>query len=45
MVEFTDDDYKIIFCSECEEIKEVEIGTWALEHGMCERCYCIYQGG
>jgi NMD protein affecting ribosome stability and mRNA decay len=38
-------DYEIIECSECGEEKQVEKGTWALEKGMCEQCYCIYQGG
>jgi hypothetical protein len=36
---------ELIECSECGEEKYVEKGTWALEKGMCEKCYCIYQGG
>lgn len=39
------EDYVTITCSECGEEKEVENGTWALDKGMCERCYCEYQGG
>lgn len=34
-----------IECKICDEDKFVEAGTWALHHGMCERCYCKYQGG
>lgn len=40
-----EDDYEWIDCSECDEHKAVEKGTWALDKGMCEHCYCIYQGG
>lgn len=40
-----DDDYVVIECSVCLEDKAVENGTWALENGMCEKCYCAYQGG
>jgi len=40
-----EDDFEIIECSECGEEKAVELGTWALDKGMCEPCYCIYQGG
>lgn len=39
------DDYEVIECSECNEEKAVEKGTWALDKGMCEQCYCEYQGG
>jgi hypothetical protein len=39
------EDYEIIECVVCEEEKEVEKGTYALAHNMCEQCYCIYQGG
>jgi hypothetical protein len=38
-------DYETIECLLCEEEKEVEKGTWALAKGMCEPCYCLYQGG
>jgi hypothetical protein len=38
-------DYEIIECSECNQEKSVEKGTWALDKGMCEQCYCEYQGG
>ena len=34
-----------IDCSECGEERWVETGTWALDKGMCETCYCAYQGG
>ena len=44
-VESYEDDYEIIECSECREYKPVEKGTWALDKGMCSRCYRIYQGG
>lgn len=40
-----DEDYEVIECSECWEEKAVEKGTWALSEGMCEQCYCEYQGG
>lgn len=40
-----DDEHEIIECSECGELKPVEKGTWALDKGMCEPCYCLYQGG
>ncbi len=33
-----------IICNVCEEEKDVEGGTWALSKGMCERCYCKYEG-
>lgn len=39
------EDYELIECCECGEEKWVEKGTWALEEGMCEPCYCEYQGG
>lgn len=39
------EDYELIECSECGEDKYVEKGTWALDKGMCEKCYCAYQGG
>ncbi|MFJ8247379.1 hypothetical protein [Peribacillus asahii] len=39
-----DDKYEVIECSECDEEKPVEKGTWALSNGMCEQCYCAYQG-
>lgn len=35
----------LIECSECDEEVWVKGGTWALAEGMCEQCYCIYQGG
>jgi hypothetical protein len=34
-------DYEEVECSECRELKDVEVGTWALDKGMCETCYCI----
>lgn len=34
-----------IECSACYMENDVEGGTWALEKGMCETCYCEYQGG
>lgn len=40
-----DEDYVVIECIECLEDKEVEKGTWALDKGMCEKCYCKYQDG
>lgn len=40
-----DDDYAVIECRECGEEKAVEKGTWALDKGMCEPCYCSCQGG
>jgi formylmethanofuran dehydrogenase subunit E len=40
-----DEEYELIECSECGEEKKVEKGTWALDKGICEPCYCIYQGG
>lgn len=40
-----EDDYEVIECSECNKEKSVEKGTWALDKGMCEQCYCEYQGG
>lgn len=40
-----EEDFEVIECSECGEEKPVEIGTWALEKGMCAQCYCEYQGG
>lgn len=39
------EEYVEITCEICGEEKEVEEGTWALEYGMCEPCYCEYQGG
>jgi hypothetical protein len=39
------EDTTLIKCRECFEWKEVENGTWALDRGMCETCYCAYQGG
>ena len=39
-----DEDYELIECTECGEEKLVEKGTWALDKGMCEQCYCKYQG-
>jgi formylmethanofuran dehydrogenase subunit E len=41
----TDEDHELIECSECGEEKAVEKGTYALEKGMCEQCYCFWQGG
>lgn len=40
-----EEEYEIIRCIECDKVKKVEKGTWALDKGMCEKCYCIYQGG
>lgn len=40
-----DDDHELIDCSVCGEEKLVEKDTWASEEGMCEQCYCAYQGG
>jgi len=37
------DDYEEIECSICGEEKRVEIGTWALDAGMCEPCYARNQ--
>jgi len=37
--------YELINCSECGKDKWVEEGTWALDKGMCEPCYCAYKGG
>jgi formylmethanofuran dehydrogenase subunit E len=37
--------YELINCVECGEDKYVEEGTWALDKGMCEPCYCAYEGG
>lgn len=34
-----------IECSACDEIKSVEVGTWALGKGVCEQCYALYQDG
>jgi len=34
-----------IECNNCDEEVFVENGTWALEAGLCEKCYCEYQGG
>lgn len=34
-----------IECKVCDKDKWVENGIWALHYGMCERCYCKYQGG
>lgn len=39
------EDVVLIKCSECLKQKYVEKGTWALDKGMCETCYCEYQGG
>lgn len=39
------EDYEPIDCRECGEYKPVEKGTWAIENGMCERCWCEYNGG
>ncbi|WP_026593024.1 hypothetical protein [Bacillus sp. UNC437CL72CviS29] len=33
-----------IECRICDEEKWVESGTWALDKGMCETCYCEYEG-
>ena len=44
-MEDTSEDYEVIDCSECGKTKSVEKGTWALDKGMCEKCYCQYQGG
>jgi hypothetical protein len=41
----TDIDEIEIECNKCDEEKLVENGTWALDAGMCETCYCAYQGG
>lgn len=40
-----EDELELIYCEMCMEDKEVDIHTWAYAHGMCEKCYCIYQGG
>lgn len=40
-----DTEYETIQCSECDQLKRVEKGTWALDNGMCEPCYCMYNGG
>ncbi len=37
--------YELINCTECGKDKWVEEGTWALDKGMCEPCYCAYEGG
>lgn len=34
-----------IECSVCDEFKDVEVGTWALDRGVCEQCYALYQDG
>lgn len=34
-----------IECRVCGEIKDVEVGTWALDKGVCEQCYALYQDG
>ncbi|MCP1354636.1 hypothetical protein [Aneurinibacillus migulanus] len=44
-VTMLDDDYETIICEMCDEEKEVEKGTWALEKGYCLSCYAKYQGG
>ncbi|MFS0562596.1 MazG-like family protein [Terribacillus sp. 179-K 1B1 HS] len=38
------DDCEVIECNMCFEVKAVEVGTWALDKGMCEPCYGKYQG-
>lgn len=43
--EFENDGYRKIECKECGEYKSVEEGTWAIENGMCEQCWCEYNGG
>lgn len=40
-----DEDYETITCVVCDEEKDVEKGTWALDKGMCESCYRKFQGG
>lgn len=44
-LDISDVDYIEIECNQCDEEKFVENGTWALDAGMCETCYCAYQGG
>ena len=39
------EDYVLIKCRECREYELVEVGTWALDARMCEKCYWEYQGG
>lgn len=34
-----------IDCSACGELKVVEVGTRALDNGVCETCYGLYQDG
>lgn len=39
------EDCELIECVICNEERLVGKGTWALDKGMCETCYCDYQGG
>lgn len=46
MIEIIDgEEYRSFDCEGCGEWVTVEVGTWAEDNDMCERCWCAYQGG